>query len=203
MKKTASLLFDGSHYRINIPIHLIKEQGWKKGDELVINDSKGGIFIKKMEKEKSKSKIFSIGYEGKNVENFIAILQKAGVQQLIDVRENPFSFKLGFSKTPLSKHLDEVGIAYQHIKELGTERKSRAEYKKTGDIVKLCEIFNERLNHNKDKYEIVLALAKHKGSAIMCFEDNFEMCHRQVIEKKLEKDGFEVVHLCNGRQNKS
>jgi uncharacterized protein (DUF488 family) len=147
--------------------------------------------------------IFSIGYEGKTIFNFISILKDAGAKQLIDVRENPFSFKKGFSKTPLMENLIRVGIKYQHIKELGTERQSRKEYKQTGNLSKLCKTFAKRLENNREKYETLLALANKNESAIMCFEENYRMCHRQVLERNLEKDGFEVVHLCNGRQKKS
>ena len=46
-------------------------------------------------------KIFTIGYEGATVPEFIATLQQAGVERVIDVRALPLSRRPGFSKSPL------------------------------------------------------------------------------------------------------
>jgi uncharacterized protein (DUF488 family) len=29
----------------------------------------------------------------------------------------------------------------------------------------------------------------------MCYEEDYRQCHRQIIEKRLEDDGFEISHL--------
>ena len=42
--------------------------------------------------------LFTIGYEGKNIENFINILLHNDVRRLCDLRKNPLSRKFGFSK---------------------------------------------------------------------------------------------------------
>jgi uncharacterized protein (DUF488 family) len=198
-KRKTSLLYDGSHYKVNLPVNIVRERGWEKGEALWIDDDNGHIIITKVRSKKTQPTIYSIGYEGKTIEEFTKSLKEYGVEQLIDIRENPFSYKKGFSKNPLKIALNESGITYQHIKELGTDRKSRKEYKNTGDLNKLCEIFKERLNNNLDRYELLKALINYKQSAIMCFEDDYQMCHRQVIEKRLEKDGFRVLHICNGK----
>lgn len=201
-RNKATLFYDGSHYRITIPVKIIRARGWEKGDSFTIDNNNAGIIIKKIKTQSLKSTIFSIGYEGKKINEFISLLHDAGISQLIDVRENPFSYKEGFSKTPLRDALSKAGIQYQHIKELGTERNSRHEYKQTGDIEKLCKTFSEHLDKNIDKYEMLVALANFKKSAIMCFENDFTMCHRQVLEKRLKVNGFEVVHICNGKQER-
>ena len=43
--------------------------------------------------------IFSIGYEGKSLDAFIALLKAAGIERLIDVRDAPFSRKPGLPTT--------------------------------------------------------------------------------------------------------
>jgi len=62
----------------------------------------------------------TIGYEGVSVEAFIGTLARARVTLLLDVRELPSSRRKGFSKTPLSEALREVGIEYRHERALGT-----------------------------------------------------------------------------------
>jgi len=39
------------------------------------------------------------------------------------------------------------------------------------------------------------SLASERPSAIMCCEREHGDCHRQVIEERLERDGFKIVHL--------
>src|ERR1043165_4235477 len=70
-------------------------------------------------------RIFTIGYEGATVGEFVAALQKAGVERVIDVRALPLSRRPGFSKTPLKGALAEAGIEYVHLKALGTPSEGR------------------------------------------------------------------------------
>ena len=43
-------------------------------------------------------RIFTIGYEGATVAEFLAALKEAGVERVIDVRALPLSRRPGFSK---------------------------------------------------------------------------------------------------------
>ncbi|OGK16305.1 hypothetical protein A2774_05175 [Candidatus Roizmanbacteria bacterium RIFCSPHIGHO2_01_FULL_39_12c] len=66
--------------------------------------------------------LFTIGYQGQNVYNFIQNLNKEHIGVIIDIRENPFSRKPGFSKSVLSKELLNAGIEYYHFQEMGTPK---------------------------------------------------------------------------------
>jgi uncharacterized protein (DUF488 family) len=67
------------------------------------------------------TRIFTIGYEGTTVAEFVAALKKAGVERVIDVRALPLSRSPGFSKTPLKAALEEQAIEYLHLKALGRD----------------------------------------------------------------------------------
>ena len=56
-------------------------------------------------------RIFTIGYEGTTMAEFIGALKAAGVERVIDVRALPLSRRPGFSTTPLNGALAEAGIA--------------------------------------------------------------------------------------------
>src|SRR4051794_37749713 len=71
-------------------------------------------------------RIFTIGYEGTTVPDFIATLKCAGVERVIDVRALPLSRRPGFSKSPLKAALEQAGIEYLHLKALGTPPDGRA-----------------------------------------------------------------------------
>ncbi len=201
-ERRRSLIFDGTHYRINLPKDFIKEKGWKKGDEISIIDENGHLLIKNATKKKTSPIVFSIGYEGKSLMSFIEILLENNIAQLIDIRENPISRKPGFSKKALRKALSEAGISYKNIKDLGTDKLSRDRYKETGNIKELLKIYEKQLVKKEDYYEILKTLVNFRPSAIMCFEDDHKKCHRQSIEYKLVNDGFRVEHLCNGKQKR-
>jgi hypothetical protein len=71
-------------------------------------------------------RIFTIGYEGTTMADFLAALKEAGVRQLIDVRAVASSRRPGFSKTALRNSLAEEGIGYVHLRALGTPADGRA-----------------------------------------------------------------------------
>ena len=63
--------------------------------------------------------LVTIGYGGRGVGDFVGVLQRAGVQLLVDVRISPRARVPGFSKTALARFLVSHGVAYRHVVELG------------------------------------------------------------------------------------
>ena len=55
--------------------------------------------VKKATPQRSDSVLFTIGYEGISLEEYLVRLLKNNVKVLVDVRNNPMSMKYGFSKT--------------------------------------------------------------------------------------------------------
>ena len=70
---------------------------------------------------------FTIGYVGRNKEQFLELLKSAGVASLVDMRANPVSmYKPDFSKGNLKRFLEEHDIQYFHQASLGVPREIRA-----------------------------------------------------------------------------
>jgi len=46
------------------------------------------------------NQLFTTGYEGLDLQAFVRCLEDNGIQCVLDVRENPFSRKPGFSSCP-------------------------------------------------------------------------------------------------------
>lgn len=69
--------------------------------------------------------LFTIGYEGVCIGDFMATLRLAGITTLVDIRELPLSRKPGFSKRALAGHVEAVGISYYHIQALGDPKAGR------------------------------------------------------------------------------
>ena len=72
-----------------------------------------------------KKRLFTIGYEQTPARSVLDELEKAGVKLLVDVRAVASSRRAGFSKNQLAAGLDERGIAYLHLRGLGTPKEGR------------------------------------------------------------------------------
>ena len=140
-------------------------------------------------------RIFTIGYEGATVPEFISALKQAGVERLIDVRALPLSRRPGFSKTPLRTALEEAGIEYLHLKALGTPADGRAAAR-AGRHDDLRRIYAGQLELPEAMAQAaqMLALADERPTALLCMERDPAQCHRTLLLDAVAADA-EVVHL--------
>lgn len=140
-------------------------------------------------------KIYTIGYEGATMDEFIAALQRAGVEQVIDVRALPLSRRPGFSKTPLRNALAEAGIAYVHLKALGTPKEGREAARKH-DRAALDRIYANQLTLPEAQMQAaqMRELAAERPSALLCFERDPSCCHRTLL-LEAEGEGADVIDL--------
>lgn len=139
--------------------------------------------------------LYSIGYEGKDIDFFLDILIRNNISLLIDIRHNPFSMNFNFTKNKLEKSLKNVGIEYTHIPELGISGDKRKNLTTTQDYVSLFEEYQYSLNEKKNFVDTIIALGKEKRLAFMCFENNKERCHRGVLSHYLTLQNIMVEHL--------
>jgi uncharacterized protein (DUF488 family) len=136
--------------------------------------------------KKDDTKLFTVGYEGKTIEKFTNDLIVEDVRVLCDVRKNPLSRKFGFSKNKLSHILEQVGIRYVHIPELGIESDKRASLETKADYVKLFNSYKQTLPQRKEYLDVAKKLIDEESRvALMCFEKDPEFCHRHVIRDYL------------------
>lgn len=124
-------------------------------------------------------RLFTIGYEGTTQAELIGVLQRAGVQRVIDVRAVPLSRKPGFSKNVLAADLKEAGIDYVHLKALGTPPEGR-EAARRGKFDEMERIYAGQLETPEAAAQSahLVALTREKPSALLCFERDPSHCHR-------------------------
>ena len=139
--------------------------------------------------------LYTVGYEGADLGEFIATLEAYSIQQIIDVRELPLSRKRGFSKTALAAALEKAGIKYLHLKPLGDPKPGR-EAARSGDITRFRRIYLHHLSTDQAQEGLgnARAAAKKMTSSLLCYERNHTDCHRSIIAEKLKVD-FKVNHL--------
>ena len=128
----------------------------------------------------------TIGYEKATPDDVIGRLKAAGVEVLVDVRAVAASRRPGFSKRQLAAGLDEAGISYVHLRDLGTPKSGR-EAARAGRIAEMREIFEAHLATPEavDALAAAVALAGEKRIALLCYEAEAACCHRRVLAERI------------------
>ena len=149
----------------------------------------------------------TIGFAGKTAEEFFGLLSQAGVEKLIDIRQNRAGQLSGFAKHPdLAYFLRKVAkIDYSHEPLLAPPAELLKEYRRARDW---------------PAYETaLLALMKERGvpekidttswpskAALLCSEPGPEKCHRRLVADLLATrwreggDHVEIRHLISERR---
>ncbi|MEP6804765.1 MAG: DUF488 domain-containing protein [Flavobacterium sp.] len=157
------------------------------------------VQLERVTKEKIKSTetiLFTIGYEGVSLENYLNKLVKNDIHLLVDVRKNPLSMKFGFSKSLLKRYCESLGITYLHFPEVGIHSDQRQELNNQSDYDALFEIYKTTtLVHSKvQQKEILDLLIQYKRIALTCFEENICQCHRKPLAESIKNfPTFEYV----------
>lgn len=117
---------------------------------------------------------FTIGYQGRTLEELLSLLQENGIKFVVDVRSKPNSrFKPDFNKKRLGEALDQCSI----------------EYKWKGDIL-------GGFGEIKDPAIQALAMwGEGKVFCLLCMERDSKACHRSEIASRLVPYGLEAIHF--------
>ena len=140
-------------------------------------------------------RIFTIGYEQSTVPDVIAALKAAQVERVVDVRAVAASRRPGFSKTALAGALSEAGIAYEHLRALGTPKEGR-DAAKRGDQATLQRVYAGQLElpEAQAAAAILLDRVDAQPTALLCYEREPADCHRTLLIAAIAKDA-DVVDL--------
>jgi len=137
-------------------------------------------------------KVFTVGYGGRNKEDFLALMRAHGIRTIIDVRLRSDRASMGIwakaktSDKGIEKWLSEAGIGYRSLIELGN-------------------IFLE-FEDWRDRYRMLLELSGGLLAArlagipgpwcLLCAERRVAECHRELIAEYLAKHkGVQIHHL--------
>jgi len=128
-------------------------------------------------------KFFTIGYEGNSLEHYLNRLIKNNVRLLCDVRKNPYSRKYGFTQSVLKDSVQNVGIEYFHMPELGISSEKRRSLISQDDYDELFNNYEKTtLKEEHDSLHTLFRLFKKlKRLAITCFESDHHQCHRSRV----------------------
>lgn len=142
--------------------------------------------------------VATIGYEATTVATFLDALRAAGVDLLVDVRAVASSRRPGFAKSRLAANLAEAGIAYLHLRGLGTPAEGRAAAR-AGDVAGMQAVFRSHLATPAAQADLAHAAALVRAGrriCLLCLEANPAQCHRSLVAAALTAlVPAKVVHL--------
>jgi len=185
------------HTYLNFPFYAIRSEAAEKILSKVELEE-----VTKAKPNGNKTVLFTIGYEGISLEEYLVRLLKNDVKVLVDVRNNPLSMKYGFSKTQLKKFCESLGIKYLHFPEVGIPSTQRQALKTPSDYENLFANYRTiNLSRTSDtQIEILNLLKQYYRIALTCFEANICQCHRKHLAEAISQlDGtgfeYEVKHI--------
>src|SRR5260370_34929999 len=132
-------------------------------------------------------KLATIGYERETQAAVIQRLRDAGVEVLIDVRAVAASRRAGFSKTLLAASLNDAGIGYVHLRQLGTPKAGR-DLARKGKIADMHRIFEDHMTQPRSQVGFAKATEIVRGDkkvALLCYEADAAGCHRTILAKRI------------------
>jgi len=139
---------------------------------------------------------FTIGYEGRALDQFLKSLSNEGIEVLVDVRKDAYSKQdSNFSEGTLSRIAANAKIKYIHLPELGVDYTQRQELKSTHDYESYFKRYSEYLDKNPDLISFLTDLSKNSVICLMCYEKDFKRCHRSILAGKLEEVGVAFHHI--------
>lgn len=125
---------------------------------------------------------FTIGYEGRTLAELVARLKRSRVERVIDVRELPLSRRAGFSKTPLSRALEEAGIGYAHVRSAGNPFRNAP-----GPHERMLARYRRYLLEHPAVLDEVEAAMADLRCALVCLEADPAECHRTILVERLSR----------------
>jgi uncharacterized protein (DUF488 family) len=140
--------------------------------------------------------MYTFGYEGQTIDAFTARLKFNDINTILDVRELPLSRKPGFSKNSFANALNFSGISYSHLPALGCPKVIRDRYKADGDWEAYVNAFSTYLSGQGEAIAEIARIANKTRSCLVCFEADFNRCHRSIVARAAARVGsLSVVHL--------
>lgn len=171
------------HTYLNFPYHAI--------NSTIAESILPEKYFQKVQKAKPNVKetvLYTIGYEGISLEEYLNRLITNDVKLLVDVRKNPLSQKYGFSKKSLRNFCNRLGIEYIHIPEVGIDSSKRRELSTQADYDVLFQEYKETVleETSTNQNYILELLNKYKRIALTCFEKETCQCHRTHLAEKIK-----------------
>ena len=144
--------------------------------------------------------LFTIGYEGLTIDAYLHKLISNNIATVADVRSNPQSMKFDFKKAKFRQHIENTGIKYCHIPELGIPSNKRQNLKSEAEYQQLFKEYEEEIIVKQPEaiQRLLNLFYQSKRIALTCFESEHRRCHRYKLANHLRgtpQFKAPVIHL--------
>ncbi|MBM4430963.1 MAG: DUF488 domain-containing protein [Chloroflexi bacterium] len=144
-------------------------------------------------------RLYTLGYEGRSLSEFIRLLQEAGVDAIIDIRLRNTSHLAGYTKKDDLAFLLQEGfhIAYEHHPELAPTVEILDAYRAEKDWSAYVESFTRLLEERQTETIGLHLLTCYQAPCLLCREASPEQCHRRLTAERWAAriPGLTIVHL--------
>jgi uncharacterized protein (DUF488 family) len=147
-------------------------------------------------------KIYTIGHSTRSIEEFVNILHTYQIEIVVDIRTIPKSrHNPQFEGSKLENSLENAGMSYIHIRELGGLRDPK---KDTKNLEWRNTSFRGYADHMETRefekgLEMLKKIASEHPTVILCAEAVPWRCHRFLIADALTIQGWDVFHILTER----
>jgi uncharacterized protein (DUF488 family) len=141
-------------------------------------------------------RVYTIGYEGRSVEQLVDSLLEEDVAVLVDVRLRAMSRKTGFGRSALAAAHTAAGIEYVHEPTLGNPKENREPFHRNDPRARA--FYDQRMHDvGGDALRRLEQLVVSRPVALLCFERDAAICHRTAIATWLKQvhPALDVVDL--------
>jgi len=147
------------------------------------------------------SPFYTIGHSTRTIEEFVHLLQAAGVQMVVDIRTvlrsrtNP-----QYDRDALPENLAPFQIGYEYIPELGGLRGKARDIPQAVNAFWINQSFHNYADYAMgDRFHAglraLVAIGRQRRTAMMCSEAVWWRCHRRIVADYLLNRGEAVFHL--------
>lgn len=140
--------------------------------------------------------VYTIGYSGFSLDDFISIIKENKISLIIDVRSFPFSnYYPDFNKDTLEIHLKNHGIYYRnYARKFGARQDDKRYYCNDGYLD--FEVFSRSDSFLCGIGKLCKSMEQNYTFALMCAEKDPITCHRTIlISRAFYERGYNVIHL--------
>lgn len=142
--------------------------------------------------------VYTIGHSTLTIEKFLSELKSNKIKNLIDIRRFPGSRKYPqFNQESLKVAVEEAGINYVHLVDLGGRRKVR---KDSINNSWRNDSFKGYADYMQtEEFEIAISklekIALSETTVYMCAEAVWWRCQRSMVSDYLKAKGWKVLHI--------
>ena len=142
--------------------------------------------------------LWTIGHSTRPWQEFVAMLDGAGIKVLVDVRRFAGSRRNPqYSRDAMPPALADAGIRYWPLPALGGRRKADAASPNTAWRVEAFRAYADHMASAEyiEAREALMVEARARPTCVMCAEAVWWRCHRRLVADDFVTRGWTVLHL--------